>query len=298
MYDGWLYDSANSLALVVERGSSGAVLNLPQPTLALFEWDAADTTYYKVSGSRRGLIGGRADLPAVPRGADRYQNARVYNGALDGHPVRMVSLELPQGQLGETVTVQVAETNHKRDLLARKILFGILMPQLLLIAVAGAVALWFGIRSGLAPLAAVAGHLQAQDTRRLRPVAAEAVPLEVRPLARALNELLDKLELTASAQRRFIADAAHQLRTPVTALKLDLEEALQETAYEGLRAGLLRVEQGVQRLSRLSNQLLLLARAEPEAAEAMTLETLDHQRRWPPRWAPPGHPGPWPAASS
>jgi two-component system sensor histidine kinase TctE len=275
VYDGWLFDSTKSLAQVVERGDHGLFLDLPQSALRLFVWDVVDTTYYRVSGAGSGLVAGRHDMPppGAPGDVVDYEGALLYDGVIDGAPVRVSKLQLPAKDFGEAVTVQVAETENKRRILAREILFGLLLPQIVLIGTA-VLLLWFGIRGGLAPLGRLAERLQAQDHRRPQPIAADDVPLEVQPLALALNDLLSRLDSALGTQRRFVADAAHQLRTPLTSLKLNIDQALQD-AGDGAAPLLRECARALERVSRLSNQLLLLARAEPDAIAAAPLEYLD-----------------------
>ena len=281
VYDGWLFDSAKSLALVVERTDHGVVLDLPQSAVRLFVWDVSDTTYYRVSGSHSGFIAGQNDFPSLPDQADAvvdYQGARLFDAVIDGGAVRVATLQLPADRYGEAVTVQVAETQNKRRKLAREILASVLLPQIVLIGAAGLM-LWFGIRGGLAPLGILAERLQAQDHRRPQPIAADDVPLEVQPLALALNDLLTRLESALAAQRRFVADAAHQLRTPLTSLKLNMEQALQDAGNGSVSNNVVPVlrecARAVERVSRLSNQLLLLARAEPDAIATTPFERVD-----------------------
>ena len=288
VYDGWLFDSAKSLALVVERTDHGVILDLPQSAVRLFVWDVSDTTYYRVSGSSSGFIAGQSDFPATPdnpEGAVDYQGARLFDAVIDGRPVRVASLQLPVERFGEAVTVQVAETQNKRRKLAREILASVLLPQIVLIG-AASLMLWFGIRGGLAPLGRLAERLQAQDHRRPQPITVDDVPQEVQPLALALNDLLTRLESALAAQRRFVADAAHQLRTPLTSLKLNMEQALQDAGHgnAGNSAGnsvipvLQECARAVERVTRLSNQLLLLARSEPDAIATTPFERVDLSR--------------------
>jgi two-component system sensor histidine kinase TctE len=277
VYDGWLFDSAKSLALVVERTDRGPVLDLPRSAERLFVWDVADTTYYRVYGARSGLIAGRSDVPAAagPSGnAVNYQGARLFDGRIGAAAVRVATLQLPAAEYGEAVTVQVAETQNKRRTLASEILAGVLLPQIVLIG-AACLLLWFGIRGGLAPLGRLAERLQAQDHRRPQPIAADDVPLEVQPLVLALNDLLTRLDSALAAQRRFVADAAHQLRTPLTSLKLNMDQALQDAGGGAAAALLQECAHAVERVSRLSNQLLLLARTEPDAIATEPFERLN-----------------------
>jgi two-component system sensor histidine kinase TctE len=276
VYDGWLFDSVKSLALVVERTDQGVALDLPQSALRLFVWDVADTTYFSVYGARSGFIAGSGSAAAMRpiRGAIDYQGAQLFDSVVDGAPVRVATLQLPAAVYGEAVTVQVAETQNKRKTLAREILAGVLLPQIVLIGAAGLL-LWFGIRVGLAPLGRLAQRLQAQDHRHLQAIADDDVPREVQPLAQALTDLLIRLDSALAAQRRFVADAAHQLRTPLTSLKLNMDQALQEAGRDGIAPLLRECAHAVERVSRLSNQLLLLARAEPDAIANIPFERLD-----------------------
>ena len=153
-------------------------------------------------------------------------------------------------------------------------LAGVLLPQMVLIG-AACLLLWFGIRGGLAPL----GSWPNACRRRIRAAATprgDGVPLEVQPLALALNDLLARLESAQTAQRRFVADSAHQLRTPLTSLKLNMEQVLLDVeagvASEAVAPMLRECARAVERVTRLSNQLLLLARAEP-------VDRLKHQHQ-------------------
>jgi two-component system sensor histidine kinase TctE len=263
VYDGWLYDSVSSLAQALDTSPTRTTLNLHGSAQDLFEWDVLDQTFFKVSSSRAGLIAGRADLPPPPPGATPFRRARLFDGTVDGIPVRAVTLQV-QGAPGEQVVLEVAETEQKRGQLAAQMLLSALVPQVLLIGAVIAI-ISFGIRRGLAPLDALAARITGQSARSIEPIEAEAVPEEVRPLTTALNELLSRLGAVMATQRKFVADAAHQLRTPLAALKLHLDQDLDKASPEALRETLARLRVSTDRAARLSHQLLSLARAEPEA---------------------------------
>lgn len=278
VYDDWLYDSVNSLALQVRRGDHGPRLDLRDEEKRVFEWDVEDQTYFRVIGADGRHITGDEILPASGVESERFHDATLFNAAVGGRAVRVVALPLSAQAVGESVVVEVGETGRKRLALAREILLGTILPQLLLIAVAAAV-IGFGITAALEPLQLLATRLDEQDPRRLRPIADAGVPTEITPLTRALNELLRRLEAALAAQRRFVADAAHQLRTPLTALRLHLDQAALEadTSDAGLdlRRTLGQLRVSADRATRLSNQLLALARAEPDAVAVTSFETLD-----------------------
>ncbi|MBL6749108.1 MAG: sensor histidine kinase [Nevskia sp.] len=271
--DSWLYDSAASLALLIERADRGVVLDMPKEAQRMFEWDFDETMYYKVVGSRSGLIVQHGDIPPTPSNTFSYRQVQFFDTMVEGRAVRVAALQLPEAQYGEAVTVQVAETNGRRRKLEREILAGILLPQIVLIGAAGLI-IWFGIHRGLAPLRLIAARLSAQDHRHPAPIPSHDVPAEVQPLTGALNELLGRLESTLAAQRRFVADAAHQLRTPLTSLKLNLDHALR-LVQPAARTPLLEASRAVDRMARLSKQLLVLTRTEPNAYMATPTEIFD-----------------------
>lgn len=298
VYDGWLFDSASSLSLQVERGPEGPVVDIPSSTQRLFEWDTTDRTYFRIRGERRGVIAGRVDMPSPSGDVDEYEGTtwldvlgqfvhdvlgidldqddagRFYDGQLDGADVRVAVIELPEPQFGEGVTVEVAETTGKRRGLAQAILLATLIPQLLLIVVAAA-AVRRAVRSGLAPLAKLASRLEASRPEELAPIPDDNVPPEIHPLTRALSNLLLRLQDVLEAQRRFISEAAHQLRTPLTAIKLQVESVLREPMPDETRAAVEALRRSTGRAARLSNQLLSLARAEPDGLAGRPMRALD-----------------------
>ena len=297
VYDGWLFDSVNSLSLEVEATGAGPYVDIPAPTQRLFEWDVVDQTLVRIAGSKQGHIAGRPDMPPVAGDVDPYQGeflydlladlgsvfeskldsykgALIYDGRLDHQDVRVARLELPTSTYGEVVTVEVAETTRKRQALATAILLSTLLPQLLLTAVAVA-AIRRAVGHGLYPLQVTARRLEARSPRDLSAVDVAGVPVEILPMMRSLNDLLQRLGEAQAAQQRFIADAAHQLRTPLTAIKLQVEEASREDTVEGVRQILTSLQASANRAVRLSNQLLSLARAEPESGPGKTLRSFD-----------------------
>jgi signal transduction histidine kinase len=137
------------------------------------------------------------------------------------------------------------------------------------------IAIRIGVRSGLRPLMSVAARIQAQSHRRLTTVSAPDVPAELQPVTQAVDSLLERLDHALHAQRRFIANAAHQLRTPFTALKLNIEQAQKQATLEGVRPLLAQLRLSSERATHLTQQLLTLARAEPDAVDADKFETFD-----------------------
>lgn len=297
VYDGWLFDSVNSLALEVEQTNDGPFVDIPASTQRLFEWDVIDRTYFRISAARKGHLAGRPDMPPLAGDVDPYQGAflydlladirsifsdeersyggaLIYDGRLDNSDVRVARLELPERAFGESVTLEVAETTRKRTALARIILLSTLLPELLLTIVA-AIALKRAVKRGLGPLQLLAGRLEERSYQELAPIPDGDVPVEVQPMTRSLNNLLARLGEARAAQRRFIADAAHQLRTPLTAIKVQVDDAVRHDTIEGVRPILLSLQDSAERAVRLSNQLLSLARAEPDHHPASRFQPVD-----------------------
>jgi two-component system sensor histidine kinase TctE len=127
------------------------------------------------------------------------------------------------------------------------------------------VIVWFGVKRGLQPLARLSDEIKARSAGDLRPIDAAGAPEEARPLVGALNGLLDEVSAASRKQQRFLADAAHQLRTPLAGLQAHTELALAQPIPEACRAQLEQVHRATIRTARLANQLLALARAEPGA---------------------------------
>lgn len=124
--------------------------------------------------------------------------------------------------------------------------------------------LWFGIGHGLKPLRRVAGELSRRDAESLEPIAHGVLPNEVKPLVDGLNDLLRRLNRAFTMQKHFIADAAHELRTPMMALRIQTQLAQSADAEEERQEALAQVESGVTRLTHLAQQLMTLARLEPQ----------------------------------
>jgi two-component system, OmpR family, sensor histidine kinase TctE len=230
--------------------------DLPAAVEQVLRTDRFDKIYYRVMSPAGLEIAGDADLPPPP--GDAIAHNTVYNG----DQVRVVSVQTPCGR--SACTVLVGETMVKREHLARDLLLQSLFPDAL-IALATLVIVWFGVKRGLQPLARLSEEIKARSSGDLRPIDAAGAPEEARPLVGALNGLLDEVSAASRKQQRFLADAAHQLRTPLAGLQAHTELALAQPIPESCRAQLEQVHKATIRTARLANQLLALARAEPGA---------------------------------
>jgi two-component system, OmpR family, sensor histidine kinase TctE len=272
VYDRWLIDSTRSLAQAVRSEHGRIEFEVPRVALQIFQFDEVDQTYFKIVSDRRGFIAGETDLPAgnsVPINGIRLASATV-----QAQPVRVVSTRIAPAETNDTVTVTIAETLIKRNTLARDILLAMVAPQVALLGIASLLA-WLGVSRGLKPLTDLASQIEARDHNNLSPVPQTGLPREARVLAARINELLARLGSAIRAQKRFVADAAHQLRTPLAAVMLQVERA--ERAPDGAteREALRALHRSVERAGRMSQQLLALARTDPEAINAVELKSLD-----------------------
>ena len=262
-YDQALIDVGISLGTYIKVGDSGRYhLELPAAVDQVLRRDSYDTVYYRVLGPAGEGIAGDEGLPEPASERDMREGFVAYDTEYKGQQVRAVALPAQCGM--ESCMVLVAETTLKRKRLARDILFSTLLPEML-IAFATVVIVWFGVKRGLGPLARLSDEIKARSPGDLRPIDAAGTPEEARPLVAALNGLLEELSQASRNQQRFLANAAHQLRTPLAGLQAHTELALAEPLPPGVRTELEQVHQATIRTARLANQLLALARAEPGA---------------------------------
>jgi two-component system sensor histidine kinase TctE len=258
-YDQALMDIGIALGAhvrVSEReGGASYAFELPSAVEQVLRTDRYDTIYYRIVSPAGRHIAGDPDLPLPAGGAPG-------DAQFKGQKVHVVSLQAPCGTA--SCSVLVAETTVKRSRLAREIMLSSLLPQLLL-AAATLVIVWFGVKRGLSPLARLSEEIKARSPRDLHPIDTAAAPEETRPLLAALNRLLEQVSEVSRNQQRFLANAAHQLRTPLAGLQAHTELALAQPLPDRVRAELDQVHQATIRTARLANQLLALARAEPGA---------------------------------
>jgi signal transduction histidine kinase len=196
----------------------------------------------------------RPGLPVINRAILGYADMR-----LASEPWRVYSLETADG------VIQVAQPWRVREQLASEAALHVLAPLLLLLLTMAAAVVWI-VGRGLAPLRRVAAEVQRRDAHSLAPVGAAGLPAEAAPLVEELNRLLARLSDAFGKQRAFVADAAHELRSPLTALSLQLQlldRAPDEAARNEARA---KLGAAVDRAVHLATQLLTLARHEPEGA--------------------------------
>ena len=258
-YDRSLLGDALALSRLV-KGEGAGHLELPPGALEMLSSGEGDRAYVQIRSRERGVVFGDPDLPAPPD--SDIGEALFYDGHGHGKDLRLVALAVPVWMGSDTGIVVLGETRHRRESLASDIVAAVVAPQLALIFFA-VVVIVGGVASGLAPLEALAATITKRRRDELTPLPGAAVPGEAAPLIEAFNGLLGRLAEVLAARQRFVADAAHQLRTPLAGLKIQMEQALRETDAGRQRQLLEQAKGSVGRMARLSGQLLLLARAEP-----------------------------------
>ncbi|WP_377155789.1 sensor histidine kinase [Roseateles sp. UC29_93] len=278
--DATLLQATRSLARQVKPMGNGLLIDFPRAAQDVLEADPSDKLLYTVSSPPGKFILGNRNLPsppAVPASAPLGQ-AQFYDGEIDAQesrtasPVRVAALYLQFGEnpkAQQTMLVQVARSSANRELLARRLLIDTMLPLSILIVLMSMI-VWAGVGAGLAPIARLRRLVEGRKPNDLRPIELDAAPQELRSLAQAINDLLEAVRHNVQGQRRFISDAAHQLRTPLAGLKSQSELALAEAPPGPLTVRLARVHESATRSAHLVNQLLALARTEPESLTRQT----------------------------
>jgi signal transduction histidine kinase len=248
--------------------------------------DPTDALYYRIIVNAN-EIAGRSDIPLSGTSPHKTAQGMIFESVIDGSAARIAQVQLVRAD-GSHVLVEVGQLDSRRYAIAAEFLFSIMAPLLLLL-VAGWIVVVRAISQQINPLIGLADTLNQQTHNSLEPVDESHVPAEIRPLTSALNALLERLKTALEGQRTFIADAAHQLRTPLTAVKLHAEQAATSSDPKVVQSAVREVRAAADRAVRLSNQLLSLARAEPgeHAANFLCVDlaalTFETGAEWVPR---------------
>jgi two-component system, OmpR family, sensor histidine kinase TctE len=263
-FDRALETDAYVLARQIHPVNGVAELSLPDATRDFLSADNVDKVFYQVLGTRGELVAGDRDMP-LPHEEDRPSPGLVEfrDDMLHGNDIRVAytTVEFPQTRGALPVLVQVGETLDKRSQLANDIIKGVILPQFVILPLA-IVLVWFGLSRGLAPLHALQSHIRARRPDDLSPLEARRAPPEIEPLVTSFNDLLTRLEQNMELQKRFIADAAHQMKTPLAGLRTQAELALRQDVSEEVHRSLEQIATSSEHAARLVTQLLALARAE------------------------------------
>ena len=281
-YDRSLLDPAIDIADNVRLDVSPAKVDLPEKVLEALVYDQVDKVIFQVRSHDNTIIDGVPDLPPPPDFAAGQH--MFFDAVYHGEKIRVAALRSTAG-----FVVQVGETLHKRNRLVGEILVSELASTVLVAL--GSIALtWFGVTLGLRPFERLRLELLSRTPTDLHSIEESGTPVEIGPVVSAFNRLLGHLRDANTMQQRFLANAAHQLRTPLAGLQMHLELLSRRELPEAVRAELDRMHSATVRASRLANQLLALAKAESAPDQSRDHEILDLRaiagaaaRDWAPR---------------
>ncbi|MFT3821443.1 MAG: sensor histidine kinase N-terminal domain-containing protein [Rubrivivax sp.] len=268
-----LTDSAVALSLIVVERDGQAALPLAEQTAQALRADAVDQNFFAVAAPDGRLLGGDAALLplAPPLAAGQW---RFFDDRLQGRAVRVAAFGAACGAGSPRVCpIVVAESLGKRRAAEHAVLLAAVLTAAGL-ALALALLAALAVRRGLRPLREAAREIERRSLDRLDPIDPQAAPAEAASFVRALNGLFTRLRAAAEAQRAFVGDAAHQLRTPLATIRSDAAQALAAADTAERRAILLRLQAAAERGSRVVQQLLTLARSDG-AALARTQQRVD-----------------------
>jgi two-component system sensor histidine kinase TctE len=286
-YDRELGEMARSLGQQVAAESAPSKgrdrYALAPEAAALLRADASDTVFYQVLGLRGELLSGDATLPVPVEDAPiapwelHFRDDEVGTEAVRVAYLWVTPENAPAGE-SKTMFVQVAETLGKRARLTNEIIKGVILPQFVILPLA-VLLVWLALARGISPLNELQRRIRSRESSDLSPIDEQRVPDEVAPLVRAINDLLARLDSSMSRQKHFLADAAHQLKTPLAGLRTQAELVQREidagrSSPDELKRSLAQIARASERAAHMVNQLLSMARAE-DAEQALKREPLD-----------------------
>jgi two-component system sensor histidine kinase TctE len=275
-FDRALEYNVTALAQLITVQKAQAQFVLPLPARELLRADDSDNVYYQVLGTRGEYLSGDRELPLPPEEEKIVSGeVRIRDDEFRGSTIKIaytwIKLELPNSK---PALVQVAETMDKRSVLATEIVKGVMLPQFVILPLA-VLLVWLALVQAIKPLNHLEERIRARSPDDLSPLDVDAVPMEVAPLVSSVNDLLLRLKDSIATQKRFLADAAHQLKTPLAGLRMQADLAQRENASaEDLKQSLRQIGRSSIRATHTVNQLLALARAESSNA-VMSHQTCD-----------------------
>ena len=268
-FDRSLQHEASALAARVTWSDRGPLLDVSRQAMELLTWDESDrNTFVMVDADGLPLAGdSEVQPPAQRRGT--FEQPQLFDGRHLGEAVRGAIFSVRSPMLDRTVSIVVVETTRKRSEVVRDLQLAVVLPALALGALTFLLVGW-SVRRGLRPLRELAIEVASKDLHDWRALPVARAPAEVAPLIERINQLMNNVQHSVSLQRRFVADAAHQLRTPVAGIRVLAAELERELSLWGDRGGtqwrplLEQLRGSSDRLARLIGQLLSLARSETE----------------------------------
>ncbi|WP_227815535.1 sensor histidine kinase [Nitrogeniibacter aestuarii] len=264
-YDRSLGASIRSIAERVHSLEGDISVDIPSSTFATFDADTPERVYHAIFAPDGHLVTGYAEL-TPPAGLRDDGSLRFAGADFRGIPIRVGAMRKrlydPALAGGDLVTIVFAESTDSRRSLATDLFVESLKRQVLIIGL-GAVVLLFALRSAFRPLLALHDTIEQRDEEDLTPIVAKDVPSEVHPLIRAINHHMERISTMLASRRRFLTDAAHQIRTPLAVLTTQAEVGVRQTDPAAMRDTFRHVLRSLGNTQRMANQLLALSRAEP-----------------------------------
>lgn len=237
-------------------------IEIPEIASHLLSYNEGDRIYIRISAPDGKLVFGEADLPPPTRSPGGNQQV-YYNSQYKNEAIRAVTFGLPESNAAnaKNILITMAETTGKRDALVAEMIEEMLLPQVLMMILA-AIVIELGIHFALKPMQDLRESLLQRSHRDLSPLDTTISPLELQPLLHAMNALLSRVKAGIQQQQQFIADASHQLRTPIAGLQTQAELALRSPSPEAVKEPLNYILRSTTRLSHLIQRLLSLARTD------------------------------------
>jgi len=276
-FDRSLRDEASALAARVMWSDRGPLLDVSRQTLELLAWDSQDRNGFVMVDIEGMPLAGDGTVPAPPFDPASLQQPMLFDARYRGEPVRGAVFSVTSPMIDRTVSIVVVETTTKRAALVRDVQLATVLPALGLGLVTFLLLGW-GVNRGLKPLTRLSEDIGLRDLHDWRPLPLQRVPAEALPMVERINDLMLDVQHSVALQRRFVADAAHQLRTPVAGIRVlaqELERELQRAGVEPGQPLLAALLGSTQRLSRLIGQLLSLAALETALTVQGEQATLD-----------------------
>lgn len=273
-FDTLLGENLTALRKFVRTERGHVKVDFPTSAREMLRADQRDKVYYQIVGYDHEVILGDPEIPWMQVDGQDATVLRYRDDEIDGESVRVAWTFMPSPDGSRHVLIQVAETLKKRQGLAAAIVAGVIVPQFVIVPIA-LMLLYLALARGITPLQRLQEELRERRPSDLTPINVDGIPIEIRPMLTALNGVMQRLEANLAAQRRFIADAAHQLKTPLTGLRMQTDLALHEQELAPMRERLQLVAQGAENLSHLTQQLLSLARAEATTTSTASMSPID-----------------------
>lgn len=270
-FDRTLSSSLKSIREGVRLNNGEIEVDLPYLALEMFESGDGGKIYYLIREDNGHTITGYPDLP-LPSGDGALFVTRYYNVVYRGEQLRMAALRVPVHDVPTAQTrivwVMVGETIEGRQALAREILMGSLLQEGLLVVLALGI-VWLGVGRGLRPLNRLSAKVAARTDGDPTPLDTGGMPSELAPLVESINQYIGRTQRMQVARRRFFADAAHQLKTPLAAVQAGVELALRPDEQPRVNVHLRRVNGAVRQAAKIVQQLLSLSRLDSDSGHAV-----------------------------